>query len=73
MRYVLLLGLLTLAGCAPTLTGANERGGMISHVGGWNRDDAFKLADGHCKQFGRTARVSQLDALESIMTFDCVQ
>jgi hypothetical protein len=73
MRYFVLAASLAVTGCAPSLVGSNERGGMISHVSGMNRDDAFSLADRHCRQFGRAARISGQSALDSTMTFDCVQ
>lgn len=61
-----------LQGCEATLAGANERGGILQHVGGLNRKAAFDKAEAHCKQFGRVARVNQYDVLDSSMTFDCV-
>jgi len=62
-----------LCGCAPTLTAANERGGVIDHVIGLDRDVAFQKADEHCRKFGRVARISGQDTLASTMTFDCVK
>ena len=61
-----------LSACAPTLNGANERGGIVTHATGLQQSDAFALADEHCKKFGRVARVSGLDVLDNTMTFDCV-
>lgn len=72
MRFELLLMLLALAACTPSLTGANERGGMISYVNGYNRADSFALADEHCRKFGRAAKVSETNALNSTIAFDCV-
>jgi hypothetical protein len=72
MRVVLLTILLALVGCAPSLTGANERGGMVSHVGGWNRAESLALADEHCHKFGRLARISGTSPMDSMITFDCV-
>ena len=62
---------LVLAGCS-SLTAANERGGVISHVSGLDRDKAFKLADDHCHKYGRVARISGENGLDGTMTFDCV-
>ena len=70
-RFVLVGILLAVSGCS-SLSAANERGGVISHVSGWDRDKAFKLADDHCHKYGRVARVSGTDALDGTMTFDCV-
>jgi hypothetical protein len=71
-----IVGLIILAfgisGCAPTLTGANEAGGMVSHVTGLRQTEAFNVADAHCHQFGKVARISGTDALNSTMSFDCV-
>ena len=71
MRY-LMLSLLLLVGCAPSLNAANERGGIVDHVSGLTRASAFKLADDHCRRFGRVARISGQNALESNFSFDCI-
>jgi hypothetical protein len=70
-RAIICIALLWLAGCS-TLTASNERGGIISHVSGLDRDAAFKKADDSCRKYGRVARISEQDALDSTMTFDCV-
>jgi hypothetical protein len=59
-----------LIGCAPTLSGANERGGIVENLRPRNVADAFNVADTHCKQHGRVARISQ--QTEDTLTFDCV-
>lgn len=70
--------LLLLAACASVeLTGANERGGIVSVRGGFMRSsadqaDAFNLANEHCKKFGRVARISGADLQRRTMTFDCI-
>jgi len=64
---------LAMAGCAPSLSGANQAGGIIEHSTAGNRDQAFAIANDHCKQFGRIARISGTDVLDSTMTFDCVR
>ena len=62
-----------LAGCAsPTLSGGNQAGGIISHTTDATHAEAFELANAHCKQFGKIARISGTDLLSSSMTFDCV-
>jgi hypothetical protein len=71
---------LCLSGCAPTLVGENQAGGMISNVrtGGLaaNSGDAFALANASCQKYGKIARVSgQIGAQNnpsSTMSFDCV-
>ena len=68
----LAVGLLTVAGCAPSLTAGNERGGVVDHVIGLDRDQAFAIADAHCRKYGRVARISGQDTLASTLTFDCV-
>jgi hypothetical protein len=66
------MALAFLSGCAPTIVGANSRGGTIEHVSGLTKGDAFNQADAHCKQFGRVARISSQNEWDSSMTFDCV-
>tara|TARA_R110000868_G_scaffold44407_2_gene148369 strand:- start:217 stop:441 length:225 start_codon:yes stop_codon:yes gene_type:complete len=72
MKILILPLLLLLAGCAPKLSVANERGGIVDHVSGLTRNSAFKLADNHCRKFGRVARISGQDALQSNFSFDCI-
>lgn len=67
-----LVAAIGLSGCAPSLQGANEVGGMI-HVGpSINNGAALKLADDHCRQYGKVARVSGENVWNSTMSFDCV-
>ena len=66
------LPFILLGGCAPSLS-ATERGGIISHVGGWNRGEAVALADKHCHQSNRIARITSSDPLNSALIFDCVE
>lgn len=61
-----------LAGCAPSLEAANERGGVMPRVIGLNRAEAFTTANKHCHQYGRVARISDINAWNSTMTFDCI-
>lgn len=70
-KGLLLIGVaLALAGCTPTLTAANQRGGIVENLRPRNVPEAFKAADDHCKKFGRAARVSQ--QTEDTLVFDCV-
>lgn len=71
-RALAISTLLLLSACAPTID-ATDRGGIISHVGGWNRGEAIALADKHCKQSNRTARITSSDPLNSALIFDCVE
>lgn len=63
---------IVLSGCAPSLSGANEKGGIVEHVIGLNREDAFKTANEHCKTFGRVAKVTEQNTLASTLVFECV-
>lgn len=72
-RTLFVLAALALAGCSPSLSAANERGGLVSHATGLYRGEAFQLADNHCRQFGRAARISGQDVITNTMSFDCVQ
>lgn len=51
---------------------ANENGGVLHHVNGPTRDEAFRIAEQHCAQYGRTARVTSTDALDAAFSFECV-
>lgn len=64
---------LTLTGCAYNVEKAanvtgNEVGVTVNNV--WNANQALPIADRHCHQFGRAARLSV--AKEYAFTFDCV-
>jgi hypothetical protein len=63
---------LTLAACAPTLESANEVGGVVSHANGVNSAKAFKVADDHCRQFGKAAQVGNTDWVYNKLVFACV-
>ena len=69
---VILAAFIILSGCAPSLSGANEKGGIVEHVIGLNREDAFKTANEHCKSFGRVAKVTEQNTLASTLVFECV-
>jgi hypothetical protein len=62
----------SVAGCAPSIVGANSRGGTIEHVSGLTKGDAFRQADAHCQKYNRVARISGQNEWDSSMTFDCV-
>lgn len=62
---------MVLTGCAPTLAGANERGGIIGNHG-WSQAKSFDMAEKHCQKYGRHARVSGTNDYEATLTFDCI-
>lgn len=72
--------LFALCGCAPTLVGANQAGGMISNVRinglGANTGDAFALANASCQKYGKVARMSGSISSQgnpnNTVSFDCV-
>lgn len=71
MRGLIVLGLtLALTGCAPTLSGANAAGGIITMNG--SKSGSFKLANEHCAKEGKKARVTNTDDWGDTLTFDCV-
>jgi hypothetical protein len=79
MRYVAALtalAALVLTGCAadPKLIAGNEAGGLVNHAvyGSEQSERAFAIADAHCHQYGRVARISGRDERGETMSFDCV-
>lgn len=75
MRILIgILAVCALSGCiTPTLSMANENGGVLHHVNGPTRQQAFEIATAHCAQYGRTMRVTSTDALDAALTFECVE
>lgn len=69
---LILLALVTLSGCAPTLVASNSAGGIVGHISNVNRAQGFALADAHCKEQGKVARISGQDWVYNTMPFDCV-
>jgi len=75
-----LLSIVVLSGCAPTLAGSNQAGGMISGVRTEgllaNTGDAFSLANASCQRYGKVARMnarlSGVGASSGTISFDCV-
>jgi hypothetical protein len=79
MRHVATLSVLAavvLAGCAadPKLIAGNEAGGLVNHAvyGSEQPERAFAIADAHCHQYGKVARISGRDEPSETMSFDCV-
>ena len=82
MRFVWIAGgLIVLSGCAPSLVGGNQVGGVVDNVRshgifGPTTADAFAIADAHCQKFGKAARIgsriNETDQISGTVTFDCV-
>lgn len=70
MRTILLAAALV-SGCAPTLNGANEVGGMIANFTA-NRSAAFDLAQKHCEKFNKSARMTKASDWDDTATFECL-
>lgn len=62
---------LALSACAPQII-ANEAGGIIDNATGTNTAQAFALADQHCRQYMKRARIRETTTEVAQMTFDCV-
>jgi hypothetical protein len=75
---IVVISVTALCGCSPSLIGANEAGGMISHVRmgiGQNADQAFALANASCQKYGKVAHMGgRLNGPEGpgTLSFDCV-
>ena len=72
MRLVIIASLALLASCAPRLVFANEAGGVVKRTGSLGSDRAYALAENHCKQYGKIARIAGRDILTNSIRFDCV-
>ena len=73
-RIWALVSLLLLAACAPSLEGANERGGIIRHTqAGLNMGAAFTMANDHCQKYGRVAQITGTDGWTDTVSFNCVE
>jgi hypothetical protein len=75
MKRLAFLSLLALTGCVTaehTRKTANVTGNEVSVTVNnvWNANQAFPLADEHCKKYGKAARPTI--AKEYAYTFDCV-
>lgn len=63
-----------LSGCAsPELTYWNERGGILSNANGTNEAAAYKVADYHCRMYGRVAQITKTDIVYNKINFACVE
>jgi hypothetical protein len=70
MRLTLVASMLLLAACA-NVEEATPAGGILKVVGGEN-GKALKLAETHCQNYGKHARISGQNLLNNTVTFDCV-
>ncbi len=59
-----------LSACTPQLTQADEHGGVVSDLTNMKPEEALAMAQAHCRQYGRTARVN--GTAGDAMMFDCV-
>jgi len=75
MRSLIALAALSLSACAsvtPHITSATPAGGIVSSYG-WQPNKSLMLAEQHCQQYGKHARVSSQNDLQNNMTFDCIE
>ena len=61
-----------LAGCAPTLAGGNEAGGVILRVSGEMVAQPLALATAGCAKYGKSARMRGRNVLDATERYDCV-
>ncbi len=73
MRRVAVFALtLVSSACAnPDVTG-NAEGGMVD-IGFSSEKQAFAAAEAHCKTYGRSARLTQIERKGSTVLFECVK
>lgn len=70
MRVIVIASALFLASCA-NLTEVTPAGGILK-VTGNKTGTALKLAQAHCAQYGKNARISGQNVWNNTVTFDCV-
>jgi hypothetical protein len=74
MRSLLLIGVLLLSACASKPTG-NEFGGVVMN-GGTRADAAFRQAQEHCQQYGKSAKLTNLTVRDNSgdpVLFECLR
>jgi hypothetical protein len=57
----------------PSLISGNKRGGTISNVDESNKAAAQTLADGHCRQYGEIAQITDADVIGARVKFLCIE
>lgn len=71
MRLLMLT--LFLGGCAQTLAGTNEAGGVVTGNGvTMGTKKAFALAEAECTKYGKLARVTGQSAWDGTLRYECV-
>lgn len=70
MRSLIIAAIFLLPTCANVIE-ATPSGGILKVVGNKN-GSALKLAQAHCAQYGKNARISGQNVLNNTVTFDCV-
>lgn len=79
MRNILMIAICLLPGCATSSTNmygglfgqqvtGNEVSVIVSNI--WNEMDGLKLADAHCKQYGKAARLNRFADYKA--SYDCI-
>ena len=71
MRLLILT--LFLGGCAQTLAGANEAGGVVTGTGvTMPTKKAYEMAEAACAKYGKLARATGQSAWDGSLRYDCV-
>jgi hypothetical protein len=69
MRWMILIGVLVLAGCGPSMIQGNEQ--SVAYENTFDRAKTSQAAEAHCQQYGKTAKLT--DVHDFFMTFECVE
>ena len=70
MRRIIFVVLL--AGCAPNVMNSTPDSIVLSGVHGYNRNEAFPIAQAHCSQSGKNARELPDTLRDEFVTFECI-
>lgn len=70
MRYLIVAAVLALFGCAAKVQAGNENSVIVGPAR--DASEAFQIAQQHCGQYGRTARLNGLVGPGLRYGFDCV-
>ena len=69
--FVSLCIALALCGCGPSTVNDTPRGGALQNVFGISKKDGVKQAEQNCLAYGRTARVTGMNTVTGILTYEC--